>query len=83
MARLVELEGDAMAIQDKLTPADREQVSEVIKTQKAVSLGVDKTINTAPNDDDLYDQMLASADRFREEVDRAVKIMEQMLRRHR
>jgi hypothetical protein len=83
MARLVELQGDSMKIEDKLTEEDRTQISQITQTQARVSKGLGETIASAPNDDYLYDQMIASVDRFREEVDRAVKIMEQMLRRHR
>jgi hypothetical protein len=76
-------QGDALAIEDKLTPEDHERIMDLLKTQRDVSSGIDKTVEAAADDDDLYDQMLASVDRFREEVNRAVKTMEQMLRRHR
>jgi hypothetical protein len=83
MSRLIELQSDAMKIEIRLTDQDRQEIADIITMQGRVSKGVADTVASAPNDDDLYDQMIASAERFREEVDRAIKIMERMLRRHR
>ena len=78
----MELNGDVMKAK-KLSAKDRREFAQVVETQRRVSQGVGKTVGAAPDDEGLYDQLLASTDRFREETDRAIKIVEQILKRNR
>jgi hypothetical protein len=70
MLRLIELYGDILKMSDKLSADENAQMMEVLKSQAEISQGVGETTKAAPNDDELYDQLLASTDRFREETDR-------------
>lgn len=83
MLRLLELQGDVVRIREKLTAKDNRELDQVSETQARTAAGVGKTVGAAPNDDELYDQLLASTDRFREETENAIKIVEKILRRHR
>lgn len=83
MLRLIELQSNVMKIEEPLTERDRQEMNDVNATQARIAKGVTETVASAPNDDNLYDQMIASIDRFREETETAIKIVEQMLRRHR
>jgi hypothetical protein len=81
MRKLIEV--DSKVKLDKLSAKDSKKYIHALQVGADASTAMGQTIAAAPNDDDLYAQMAASSDRMREEIERQIKIVEQLIARQR
>jgi hypothetical protein len=81
MLRLIEVNSKVKP--DKLSAKDSREFVGAMRAGADASNAMSQTITAAPNDEDLYAQMAASSDRMREEIERQIKIVEQLIARQR
>lgn len=68
---------------EKLSKRDSEKHRGVLDTMARTAKAMGETIASVADTDDLYDQMTASNERLREEIERQIAIVETILSRQR
>jgi hypothetical protein len=78
MMKLVEI--NSKVTLDKLSARDGRRYKDAMKAGRKASKAMSKTVSDAP-DAELYAQMTASSERMREEIERQIEIVEELISR--
>ena len=63
----------------KLSSADHIMLKQALETGERVTKAFNETVQGAPDDADLYDQLIASTERLREETRNAITIVDAII----
>ncbi len=82
MVRLEKLEADLIEVAHKLTRRDIAEQTALMVKRSRIANGLD-AFEQAASGEQIYDRLLENTQRFREETERAINLVEQLLARHR